>query len=56
MSNLIPKSSFFYTPQSIDEFNERIRMLPSDDQAIVYQYVMEAFNLSHKLIEDANNQ
>ena len=56
MSNPIPRSSFFFTPQSIDEFNERIRMLPSDDQAIVYRYVMEAFNLSHKLIEDAKDQ
>ena len=56
MSDPIPRSSFFYTPQSLDEFNERIRMLPSDDQAIVYRYVMEAFNLSHKLIEDAKDQ
>ena len=56
MSNPIPRARRFYTPQSIDEFNERILTLPSDDQAIVYRYVMEAFNLSHKLIEDAKDQ
>lgn len=55
MSNLIPRSSLFYTPQSLTDLDERIKMLAPDEQSLVYRYVMETFNLSYKLIEDGKD-
>jgi hypothetical protein len=56
MSNPIPCSSLFYTPQSLADLDERIKMLAPDEQGLVYRYVMETFNLSYKLIEDGKNK
>ena len=56
MSNPIPRSSFFYTPQSLTELDQRIKMLVPDEQALVYRFVMETMNLTYKLIEDGKDQ
>jgi hypothetical protein len=55
MSDPIPHSSLFYTPQSLIELDERIKMLAPDEQGLVYRYVMETFNLSYKLIKDGKD-
>lgn len=56
MSNPIPHSSLFVTPNSVAHLDELIRQLPATEHAIIYQYVMYAFNLAYKIIEDAKDQ
>jgi hypothetical protein len=56
MSNPIPRSSLFYTPQSLTELDQRIKMLAPDEQGLVYRFVMETMNLTYKLIEDGKDQ
>ena len=56
MSNPISRSSLFYTPQSLTELDQRIKMLVPDEQALVYRFVMETMNLTYKLIEDGKNE
>lgn len=53
MDNPIPRSSLFVTPESLADLDEMIRQLPATERATVYQYVMYAFNLAHKLIEES---
>jgi hypothetical protein len=53
MNNPIPRSSLFVTPESLADLDEMIRQLPATERATVYQYVMFAFNLAHKLIEES---
>ena len=53
MDNPIPRSSLFVTPESLADLDQKIRQLPAEERATVYQYVMYAFNLAHKLIEES---
>jgi len=52
----IPHSSLFHTPESTYELDLMIRKLSREEQAIAYQYTMLAFNLAHKLTQDAKNE
>lgn len=53
MSNPIPYSSLFDTPASLADLDERIRQLPANQRSVAYLYTMLAFNLAHKLTEQA---
>jgi hypothetical protein len=53
MDNPIPRSSLFVTPESLADLDRMIRQLPYNERATVYQYVMYAFNLAHKLVEES---
>ena len=53
MDNPIPRSSLFVTPDSLNDLDQMIRLLPTTERATVYQYVMFAFNLAHKLVEES---
>lgn len=53
MSNPIPYSSLFDTPASLVDLDERIRQLPANQRSVAYLYAMLAFNLAHKLTEQA---
>lgn len=35
----------FYTPSSMDEMQEIIERLPAQERALVYQHVMQMYNL-----------
>ena len=52
----IPHCRLFYTPESTYELDLMIRKLSQEEQAIAYQYTMLAFNLAHKLTQDAKNE
>ena len=52
----IPHSSLFHTPESTYELDLMIRKLSREEQAIAYRYTMLAFNLAHKLTQDAKNE
>jgi hypothetical protein len=52
----IPHSRLFHTPESTYELDLMIRKLSREEQAIAYQYTMLAFNLAHKLTQDAKNE
>ena len=54
LTDPIPHSSLFHTPESTYEFDCMIRELSREEQALVYRYTMMAFNLAHKLVQDAN--
>jgi len=49
----IPHSSLFHTPESTYELDCMIKKLSREEQAIAYRYTMFAFNLAHKLVQDA---
>ena len=52
MSNPIPRSSLFGTPESLEALDKQIRLLSTDaERAIAYHYTMLAFNLAYKLVE-----
>ena len=53
MNNPIPRSSLFVTPESMTDLDQMIQQLPATERATVYQYVMFAFNLAHKLVEES---
>ena len=53
MNNPIPRSSLFVTPESLNDLDQMIRLLPTKERGTVYQYVMFAFNLAHKLVEES---
>ena len=53
MNNPIPRSSLFVTPESLDALDQMIRLLPTKERGTVYTYVMYAFNLAHKLVEES---
>ena len=53
MDNPIPRSSLFVTPDSLNDLDQMIGQLPATERATVYQYVMFAFNLAHKLVEES---
>jgi len=53
MNNPIPRSSLFVTPESLDALDQMIRLLPTNERGTIYQYVMYAFNLAHKLVEES---
>lgn len=53
MNNPILKSSLFDTPASLEDLDQRIRQLPANQRSIAYLYSMLAFNLAHKLVEEA---
>ena len=53
MSNPIPRSSLFGTPESLEALDKQIRTLSTDaERAIAYHYTMLAFNLAYKLVEE----
>jgi len=57
MTDPIPHCSLFHTPQSTYELDMMIKCLGTDsERAIAYKYTMLAFNLAHKLTQDANNE
>ena len=51
MSNPIPRSSLFGTPESLVALQEQIAQLPPEQKSIAYLYTMLAFNLAYKLVE-----
>jgi hypothetical protein len=52
MTNPIPRSSLFGTPESLEALDQQIRNLSTDsERAIAYTYTMLAFNLAHRMIE-----
>ena len=53
MDNPIPRSSLFVTPDSLNDLDQMIRLLPTKERGTVYTYVMYAFNLAHKLVEES---
>jgi len=53
MNNPIPRSSLFVTPESMADLDRMIRQLPYNERGTIYQYVMHAFNLAHKLVEES---
>ena len=50
--SVIPKSSLFVTPASLEDLNDRNQQLPARDQGTAYHFTMLAFNLAHKLVEE----
>ena len=50
--SVIPKSSLFMTPASLEQLDEMIRQLPAKQQGTAYHFTMLAFNLAHKLVEE----
>lgn len=52
-TNPILKSSLFDTPASMADLAARIDQLPAYERSTAYLYSMLAFNLAHKLVEDA---
>ena len=56
MTDPIPHCSLFHTPESTYELDCMIKNLScQQEQAIAYRYTMFAFNLAHKLTQDAKN-
>ena len=53
MDNPIPRSSLFVTPDSLNDLDQMIGQLPATERGTVYTYVMFAFNLAHKLVEES---
>ena len=53
MTDPIPHSSLFITPESTYELDSMIKELTREEQAIAYRFTMLAFNLAHKLTQDA---
>ena len=53
LTDPIPHSRLFHTPESTYELDCMIKNLSQREQAIAYQYTMLAFNLAHKLVQDA---
>ena len=53
ITNPIPKSSLFDTPSDLTALDERIRQLPMEHRGLAYLYTMMAFNLAHKMVEEA---
>jgi hypothetical protein len=54
MNNPILKSSLFWTPDSEQELCEYIDQLSGPEKALAYKMTMFAFNLAHKMVNDAN--
>ena len=52
ITNPIPKSKLFVTPQSEQDLFDRIEQLVGSDKALAYQIAMMTFNLSNKLVQD----
>ena len=52
MTNPIPRSSLFMTPDSLEHLDEMIKGMSPKDRALAYRFTMHAFNLAHKLVED----
>jgi len=52
VTNPIPKSKLFVTPQSEQDLFDRIEQLVGPDKALAYQIAMMTFNLSNKLVQD----
>ncbi len=53
MTDPIPHCRLFHTPESTYELDCMIKKLSREEQTIAYQYTMFAFNLAHKLVQDA---
>ena len=53
LTDPIPHSSLFHTPESTYELDLMIKNLTREEQAIAYRFTMMAFNLAHKLTQDA---
>ena len=57
LTDPIPHSSLFYTPQSTYELDMMIKCLSTEkERAVAYKYTMLAFNLAHKLTQEASNE
>lgn len=54
LTDPIPHSSLFYTPESTYELDTMIKELSREEQAIAYRFTMLAFNLAHKLTKEAS--
>ena len=53
LTDPIPHSSLFYTPQSTYELDMMIKCLGTEqERAVAYKYTMLAFNLAHKLAKE----
>jgi len=56
MTDPIPHCRLFHTPESTYELDCMIKSLSREEQAIAYRYTMLAFNLAHKLTQEAKNE
>lgn len=54
MINPIPKCELWNTPDSLEQLEDMIGLLPPLQRALVYNHVMMTLNLCHKLVEDKN--
>lgn len=54
MKNPIMKSSLFWTPDSEADLANYIEQMPAEERALAYKMTMFAFNLAHKMVNDAN--
>ena len=53
MSNPIPNTSMFATPESFKELEERLNLYSGSEAGVAWTAAMMALNLAHKLVEDA---
>lgn len=56
MKNPILKSSLFWTPDSEQDLDNYIQQMSGPERALAYQMTMIAFNLAHKLVNEANQE
>ena len=56
LTDPIPHSSLFHTPESTYELDCMIKELTREEQVIAYRFTMLAFNLAHKLTQEASNE
>ena len=54
--SIIPKSSLFATPESLEQLDQMIRTLPANQRSVAYHFTMLAFNTANKLLEDSKKQ
>ena len=52
VTNPIPKSGLFATPESLDAFLAYLQSFSAQERALAFAVAQMAFNLSHKLVED----
>lgn len=52
MRNPLPKSTLYYTPNTLEELDERIQNMPQKDRALIYHFVMMTINTCHKLVDE----
>ena len=52
VTNPIPRSGLFATPDSVDALTAYIEQMTGPEKALAYTIAMMTFNLSNKLVQD----